>query len=169
MASKPALHLDALHLGAFSGRDDFAQIIREAIDQASASGWKEMLWSDKDFADWPLAERRVEAALQAWSQTGRKLTLIAKSYSLVLSNQHRFVNWRKQWSHIIEARAVGSISEDDFPCVLWSPEWALHRTQLTWSKGTCTAEPAQRLALRELLNELYGLSAPAFPAVTLGL
>ncbi len=155
--------------GTFSGRQDFQQLIRDSVAQAAREGWREMIWSDLDFADWPLGERSVTADLQAWSMTGRKLTLLAKRFDGLIATHHRFVTWRKQWAHIIEARAVSSASEEEFPSMIWSPDWVMHRLQPTWCKGVAGSEPARRLQSRELLADWLSKSGPAFPSSTLGL
>lgn len=159
----------ALLDGAFSGRTDFQQLIREAIATAAREGWREMLWFDLNYADWPLGERSVETSLQAWSATGRKLTIVAKSFDGLIAKHHRFVNWRKQWSHIIEARAVTSASDEEFPSFIISPSWAMHRLQPTLCKGIAGYEAKKRVDLREMSNEWLALSAPSFAATTLGL
>jgi hypothetical protein len=161
---KPAL-LD----GAFSGRKDFQQLIRSAIAQAAAEGWREMIWMDVSFADWPLGERSVEADLQAWSETGRKLTIVAKRFDTLIATHHRFVAWRKQWSHIIEARAVSSASDEEFPNLILSDSWAMHRLQPVLCKGVAGYEAKRRVDLRELTNEWLAISSPSFPSTTLGL
>jgi hypothetical protein len=155
--------------GAFSGRSDFQQLIRDAIAQAAHEGWREMVWFDLNYADWPLGERSVEASLQAWSATGRKLTLVAKRFDTVISTHHRFVAWRKQWSHIIEARAVSSASDEEFPSLILSDKWAMQRLQPALCKGVAGSEPKRRVDLRELTHEWLSISSPAFPATTLGL
>ena len=164
LAGQPAL-LD----GAFAGRTDFQQLIRNAIAQAAEEGWREMLWFDLNFADWPLGERSVEASLQAWSETGRKLTIVAKRFDTVIAHHHRFVAWRKQWSHIIEARAVSSASDEEFPSAILAPHWAMHRLQPTLCKGVAGYGAKRRVDLRELTNEWLAISSPAFAATTLGL
>ena len=155
--------------GTFSGRQDFQQLIRDSVAQAAREGWREMIWSDLDFADWPLGERSIEASLQEWSMTGRKLTLLAKRFDTLIASHHRFVTWRKQWAHIIEARAVSSASEEEFPSMIWSPGWVMHRLQPTWCKGVAGSEPARRLQSRELLADWLSKSGPSFPPSTLGL
>lgn len=155
--------------GKFAGREDFQNLIRKAIDTAAREGWREMIWSDLDFADWPLGERSVEADLQAWSMTGRKLTLMAKRFDTLIANHHRFVTWRKQWAHIIEARSISSASEEEFPSMIWSPGWVMHRLQPTLCKGVAGSEPARRLQSRELLADWLSKSGPSFPSSTLGL
>jgi hypothetical protein len=155
--------------GAFSGRTEFQQLIRDAIHAAASEGWREMVWFDLNFADWPLGERSVEADLQAWSATGRKLTIVAKRFDTLIAKHHRFVNWRKQWSHIIEARAVSSASDEEFPSLILSPHWAMHRLQPALCKGVAGYTAKRRVDLREISNEWLAISAPAFAATTLGL
>ncbi|MBS7807270.1 hypothetical protein [Variovorax sp. PCZ-1] len=163
-AAKPSL-LE----GAFSGRADFQQLIRDAINTAAKEGWREMVWFDLNYEDWPLGERSVEADLQEWSATGRKLTIVAKRFDGLIAKHHRFVNWRKQWSHIIEARAVTSASDEEFPSLILAPDWAMHRLQPTLCKGVAGYGAKRRVDLRELSNEWLSLSASSFPSTTLGL
>ena len=155
--------------GAFSGRVQFQQLICDGICSAAREGWREMVWMDASFEDWPLGERSVEADLQAWSATGRKLTLVAKRFDGLIARHHRFVNWRRQWSHIIEARAVASASDEEFPSLILSPHWAMHRLQSALCKGVAGFEAKRRVDLRELSAQWLSLSAPAFAATTLGI
>lgn len=168
MASEKSSN-SALLEGTFAGRADFQQLIRNAIAIAAREGWREMVWMDLSFEDWPLGERSVEANLQAWSQTGRKLTIVAKRFDGLIAKHHRFVNWRKQWSHIIEARAVTSASDEEFPSLILSPNWAMHRLQPALCKGVAGYEAKRRVDLRELNNEWLSLSSASFPSTTLGL
>jgi peptidyl-tRNA hydrolase len=155
--------------GVFSGRADFQQLIRSAIAQAAQEGWREMIWFDLNYADWPLGERSVQDDLQAWSETGRKLTIVAKRFDTLIAAHHRFVNWRKQWSYIIEARAVSSASDEEFPSLILAPEWAMQRLQPALCKGVAGYEAKRRVDLRELTQEWLAISSPSFPATTLGL
>ena len=59
--------------GRFDGRDDFGVIVRHALSAAAQQGWKEIVFSDPDFADWPLGERAVAQSLQDWSASGLSL------------------------------------------------------------------------------------------------
>jgi len=45
--------------GAYSGPIEFANMVREALASAAREGWSSMVWSDANFADWPLGERAV--------------------------------------------------------------------------------------------------------------
>jgi hypothetical protein len=153
----------------FEGRMAFQQLVRDALAAAAREGWREIILSDASFEDWPLAERAVAESLQAWSASGRRMTLLAKRYDEVVRRHARFVVWRKTWSHIIEARACPTADPLDLPSAIWSPGWVLERRDIEHCKGLSGSEPERRLALRETLQEWLQKSSPSFPATTLGL
>jgi hypothetical protein len=153
----------------FEGREEFRQLLRDALACAAREGWPEIILSDADFADWPLGERTVAESLQAWSSTGRRMVLLARSYDGVLRQHARFVQWRRHWSHIVSAFACPAADRLDIPSALWSPAWVLERRNVDRSNGYCGGEAERRLLLRETLNEWLQKATPAFPATTLGL
>jgi len=153
----------------FEGREDFRQLIRDALACAAREGWRELILSDASFEDWPLGERAVAESLQAWSSSGRRCLLLARRYDQALRQHPRFVQWRGLWSHIVTATAVPSADPLDLPSVFWSPAWVLERRDAEHSHGWCGAEPERRVLLRETLNEWLKKASPAFPATTLGL
>lgn len=155
--------------GRFEGRTAFQQLVRDALALAAREGWRELILSDASFEDWPLAERAVAESLQAWSASGRHMTLLAKRYDEVVRRHARFVTWRQTWSHIIEARACPTADPLDLPSAIWSPGWVLERRDIARSRGVSGSEPERRLALRETLQEWLQKSSPSFPATTLGL
>ena len=169
MDSEQSPAAPALLQGRFSGRTEFATLIRQAFAAAAAQGWSEMILSDANFEDWPLGERAVAQALNDWSKTGRKLTMLAQNYDEVTRRHARFVNWRRTWSHIVECRACSAVPAADFPSVFWSPAWVAERLDLLHSHGIAGSEPARRVALRERLAEKLLKSTPAFAATTLGI
>ena len=155
--------------GRFQGREEFRQLVRDALAAAAREGWRELILSDASFEDWPLGERSVVDALQAWSQTGRRMVLLARRYDTVLRRHARFVQWRGRWSHIIEARACPAADPLDLPSAIWTPLWVLERREPGRSIGYCGGEPERRVALREVLQEWLQKSTPSFPATMLGL
>ncbi|MDB5941192.1 MAG: hypothetical protein JWQ13_758 [Ramlibacter sp.] len=155
--------------GRFAGRDAFQQLIRDALASAAREGWRELILSDADFADWPLGERAVSESLRAWSASGRRCTLLACRYDQVSIRHARFVTWRRAWSHIIEARACTSADPLELPSAIWSPGWVMQRLDAERCNGYSGAEPERRLLLKESLQEWLARSGPAFPATTLGL
>jgi hypothetical protein len=159
----------ALPSGRFEGRQAFQQLVRDALATAAREGWRELVLSDADFADWPLGERAVAQSLQDWSASGRRCTLLARRYDEVVRRHARFVTWRGTWAHIIDARACPSADPLELPSAIWSPGWVMQRLDSERCNGYGGTEPERRLLLRENLNEWLRQSAPSFPANTLGL
>lgn len=156
--------------GRFASRETFIQLVRDALATAARDGWEEIVVSDAHFHDWPLGERAVVESLQAWARTGRRFTMLARSYDEVVRRHARFVRWRGTWDHIITCRRSASADPLDIPSVLWSPQWVMHRLDPERCVGVTGREPERRVLVRETLKEwLHGKSAPGFPASTLGL
>lgn len=155
--------------GRFSGRSEFAELVRQAMTAAAAQGWREMIWCDPDFADWPLGERAVMQALNDWAGSGRKLTLLADHYDAVLRKHARFVTWRGTWAHVIACRKSGAASAGCLPSALWSQAWVFERLDITRGTGVASANTARCNAVKERLNEHLLTSSAGFPATILGL
>lgn len=155
--------------GRFGGPGEFSALIRQAFAAAAANGWREIILSDCSFDDWPLGERAVAQSLNDWSQSGRKLTMLAKSYDEVIRRHARFVTWRRTWAHLVECRKDARTAADDMPSALWSPTWVFQRLDRTRCTGMAGSEAARRLVLKEQLNEYLRKSSPGFPATTLGI
>lgn len=161
---------DALPTGRFEGREAFAALVRQALAAAAQAGWAELVLSDASFADWPLGEREVVQSLQQWSRAGRRCTLLALDFEDVVRRHPRFVQWRRQWDHLIVCRKAATPDPLALPSVLWSPEWVLQRHDPVRSVGIAGQEPQRRVQLRQALDEwLERRSVPAFPATVLGL
>jgi hypothetical protein len=156
--------------GRFDGPQAFADLIRNALSAAAHQGWNEIVFSDPDFADWPLGERASIEALQAWSASGRRVLLLAGRFDLVERGHARFVTWRRTWDHIVECRAARrSGGSQEVPSALWTPTWCLHRIDPERSRGVCSSVPQTRRTLRESFEESWRQERPAFPASALGL
>lgn len=159
-----------LPAGPFVGRDSFRALVRAALAEAARCGWRELVLADADFQDWPLGEGAVIESLTTWALSGgQRLTLLARHYDAVVRRQPRFVAWRQQWSHKIEARGLPGIDAQDVPSILWTPGWGLQRHDVLRSGGFSGGEPERRRLLRETLDEWLRRSSSAFPADTLGL
>ena len=159
----------ALLQGKFSGHVAFSQLIRDALQTASQQGWKQMVWCDVNFEDWPLREKIVVDALYAWAQRGRQLTMLAHNYDSVLRYQPRIVTWRKTWGHIVDCRLCKQIEVDKFPSILWSPAWVMQRREVDTCTGFASSDVQKRVQLQEILRECQRHSSPGFPATVLGL
>jgi len=170
LPGKPAAsEAHALPNGPYAGRDSFRQLVRDALACAAREGWREIILSDADFADWPLGERAVAESLQVWSASGRRCTLLARTYDGVAREHARFVKWRQTWAHIIDARACPAADALDLPSAIWSPQWVMRSVDPERNAGVCGREPERRVLLREDLQAWLRKSGPSFPAFTLGL
>ncbi|CAN7481811.1 hypothetical protein LJR161_003242 [Variovorax paradoxus] len=169
-SERPAAAGPSLPEGRFDGREAFAAIVRAALSSAARQGWRELVFSDPDFADWPLGERASIEALQAWSAAGRRFVLLAQRFDAVERSHARFVAWRRMWGHIIECRAVrAEAGSTAVPSAIWTPGWFAHRTDPERSRGLCGFDPRARRELRETIDESWRVGVAAFPASTLGL
>lgn len=155
--------------GPFSGPTEFAGVVREALASAAREGWTSMVWSDPNFADWPLGERAVVETLHAWARGGRQLVMLAHSYDSVVRLQPRLVAWRQTWDHVIECRVCRNRDASEVPSALWSPDWAMRRLDLVRITGVAGLEPQRRVLLKEELDECRRQGSPGFPASVLGL
>ena len=155
--------------GAFDGRLEFLARLRAAVDAALREGWREIVFSDPTFVDWPLGERSFVEVLNAWAAGGRSLTMLAGSFSIFDREHARFVQWRRTWSHIVDCRVCTGAGAPRVPSAIWTPAWQLHRINIESSRGTSGSDSERRRALREQIDECLRRGRPAFPATTLGL
>lgn len=155
--------------GVFTGPVAFSQLVRDALACAAREGWRQMVWCDVNFEDWPLREKSVVDSLYAWAKTGRQLTLLAGSYESVLRYQPRMVAWRKTWGHIVDCRLCKHVEKESFPSVLWGPMWVMQRRDVDACSGWASTDVQKRVQLEETLKECKRHSTPGFPSTVLGL
>ena len=155
--------------GAFDGRAAFDAQLRSALDAAARQGWRELVFCDPTFVDWPLGERTSIERLNAWASSGRTLRMLAGSFAVFDRDHMRFVEWRRTWSHVVDCHACSGPGAPVVPIAIWTPTWQMHRVDPVRSRGVSGRDPERRRALREQIDECLRRSRPAFPATTLGL
>ena len=153
----------------FEGRIAFEELVRLGFATANLQGWREIVVCDNNFEDWPLGDRSVAQSLNDWSKTGRKFTILAKTYNEVIRRHARFVQWRRTWGHIVECRACSGVSDEEMPSAFWSPVWVFERLDSARSTVIAGSETSRRVLLKEKIDKLITRSSPSFPAHTLGL
>ncbi len=159
-----------LPAGPFIGRESFRCLVRQSFAAAAKGGWHELLISDADFADWPLGEPAVAAALHEWARkTSGRCIVLARNYDAVPRQHALFVRWRSQWQHKIECFECPHDMSDEVPSLLWSPHWALQRVESVRGWGISGAQARRLKLLRSGMDEWLARAVPGFPAVTLGL
>jgi hypothetical protein len=155
--------------GAVEGRHAFHAHVHVALAAAARENWREIVLSDPAFDDWPLGERAIVDALQAWAAAGRRLVLLAQRFDVFDRGHARFVHWRRMWGHIIECSACEGPGLPQVPSAIWTPSWFLHRIDAEHGRSICGSQPADRRALRERIDECLRHAKPGFPSSTLGL
>ena len=91
---------------ALRSRADFHAALRWSLGHAIASRSRRLTWMDPDFAIWPLGDAALLQDLTTWLKLPqRRLVLIAQRFDAVPRLHPRFVTWRRDWSHAIEAWA----------------------------------------------------------------
>lgn len=155
--------------GRIQGRREFADLVRLALRTAARDGWPHIVLSDPDFADWPLGERSVIDALNAWAGRGRKIQFLAVDFDRLRELHPRLVRWRTTWAHIVEAHACSSVVEGELPSVIWSPAWTMERLDIGRCLMVASRRPERRTLLQERLQACWQRGSPSFPATVLGL
>jgi hypothetical protein len=89
---------------ALRSQADFTAALHWALRHALRQRVRRITWLDADFSAWPLDDAGLLESLQAWLRLPqRRLVLIAHSYDAIPRRHPRFVAWRRNWSHAIEA------------------------------------------------------------------
>ena len=156
------------HTG-FSGVAAFRDAIQDFLKNAATQGWKRLILSDPNFADWPLGDRSTVEILGQWAGPGRSLVVLAGDYDVIWRRHARFVRWRRHWSHIIDCRRTQGADAAATPSAIWGDAAVLHRIDVDLCAGLVSTDPQRRVRLRQDLDEWLAVAVPAFPASTLGL
>ena len=151
-------------------RSDYHEALRAAFDQVAAEGCRELFLCDPDFADWPLGEVAVLEALTRWAMSHRKLTVLALGYDEIVRRHPRWVAWRRQWSHVVDCRAIEELEPEKMPTMFLAPGLVTVRLfDARNYRASVSTEPADAIRAREDLDAVLQRSIDAFPASTLGL
>ncbi|MEO6660715.1 MAG: hypothetical protein ABIN44_10465 [Burkholderiaceae bacterium] len=151
-------------------RGEFHAALRNAFAEAAAVGCRELWLSDTDFADWPLGERAVVGHLAEWAQSQRRLVLLAENFDEVARRHPRWVEWRRQWSHIVQCRASTEAEPNQIPTLLLAGGvLSVHLSDRVRFRGRASRDPADGLRCHERIDAILQRSVAAFPATTTGL
>lgn len=152
------------------GRADWQQALRASILEVCAADCREVWWCDADFAEWPIGEREIVDALGRWAYAHRRLTLVAASYDRLAERHPRWVQFRRQWAHVVECRSLDSLEASQWQGLLLAPGvLTLRLFDRAHHRGSLSRRRDDAVTSREWLEALLQQSASAFPATTLGL
>jgi len=164
-----------LQTGILNAREEVLAALKTGLLQALAQGGREQCWLDKDFCDWPLSDPEVLATLKAWALPHRRLHLLAHHYEGLRRAHPRFVSWRQNYGHVVEA---GSFTDEDMAlaggrkldALLLAPGTLCLRVLDSehW-RAVLSAERPDELLAREWFDAIQQRSSPSFSATTLGL
>lgn len=158
------------HTPAIQSRGEFQQAIREAFEQAASQGCKDIILCDVDFADWPLGERGVVDALTRWAYAHRRLRVYALTYDDVVRRHPRWVEWRRQWAHVIECRQIEDLASEQVPRAWLAPGLRAVRLVDPLRFRGYIDEAAEDLSrIQDGLEAAVKRAVEAFPATILGL
>ncbi len=156
---------------AIASQADFVAAVHRVVAGAAARGARRLVFVDTDFADWPLDDPALLAALGDWlALPGRQLVLLADNFDALPRSRPRFTAWRRDWLHAIDTRSPAE------PGARALPTWALDDGHLgillldrqRW-RGRVVVEARELHQARERIDAILQRSLPAFPATTLGL
>ncbi|MEO7055166.1 MAG: hypothetical protein ABI281_01195 [Caldimonas sp.] len=153
-----------------ASRADFQNAVRAAFVQAAEHGAPEIFIVDPNFADWPLSERAVVDTLTGWVDSHRRITVVAHSFDEFARRQIRFVEWRRQWAHVVHCRRDDELEAEQIPTLMVVPgQVCIRLLDRVRYRGLVSARPIDLTGCRETIDALLQRSTEAFPVTTLGL
>ena len=156
--------------GLITSRGEFHAALREAFEAAASTGCRELCLCDPDFADWPLGERDVVAQLGRWAGSQRRLTVLAGTFDEVVRRHPRWVEWRRQWSHMVYCRSGAVLETGPLPTVLIASNlFSVRLSDATLHRGRWSREAADAVHCQELYDAVLQHSSETFPVTTTGL
>lgn len=165
-----------MEMGIFTGRENFVAALREGLVLAEQQGSRELCWLDADFVHWPLSEPAVLDLLTAWARSHRRLHILAPQFESLQQRHPRFVQWRRNWSHVITAGAFEPelLSGSDLAALMLAPGAACVRLfDAEHWRGAISAPIAgargDELVSRQWFDAIEQRSTESFAASTLGL
>ena len=162
--------MSADDIAPIASRADFVAAVRQAVDVAGQGDAREIVFVDRDFADWPLNEPALIESLSRWIDSRRLLVVLAHSFDELARRQLRFVEWRKQWTHVVQCRNDPDLEAEQIPTLLFVPDHVCVRVlDRIRYRGTVSNRPVDLTEARESVDALLQRSVEAFPVTTLGL
>ncbi|MFM8899504.1 MAG: hypothetical protein ACKOF9_06080 [Burkholderiales bacterium] len=149
---------------------EFEDALRQAFSMVAEQGCRELLISDADFANWPLGERAVVDLLAQWAMSHRKMTVLARNYDEVTRLHARWVQWRRQWAHVVDCRVADDADAQEIPTLLLAPGVVVVRLVAGETvRGSISTDLGDIERAREMVDAITQRSQEGFPASTLGL
>lgn len=153
-----------------TSRNEFHDALRQSFDLVANEGCREVFIADPTFADWPLGERGVIESLTRWAYAHRKLTVLAQNFDDFTRRHPRWVEWRRQWAHVVECRALADDDAGKLAGLFLAPGLVTLRVlDAEHYRASLSFDPTDAIRVRDNLDALLQRSEEAFPATNLGL
>ncbi|HEX3138928.1 MAG TPA: hypothetical protein VHQ87_02675 [Rhizobacter sp.] len=153
-----------------TSRGEFHDALRQSFALMADQGCREVFVADPSFADWPLGERAVLESLTRWAYAHRKLTVLAQTFDEFPRRHTRWVEWRRQWAHVVECRALADDDAGKLTGLFLVPGLLTLRVlDAEHYRASLSFEPADAIRVRDNLDAFLQRSEEAFPVTTLGL
>jgi hypothetical protein len=153
-----------------TSRSEFHDALKEAFAFVADKGCREVFIADPAFGDWPLGDRSVLENLSRWAYTHRKLTVLAESFDEFPRRHARWVEWRRQWAHVVDCRVVDEADVGRLSGLLLAPGlMSLRVLDAEHYRASLSFGAADTIQIRDALDALLQRSEEAFPVTTLGL
>jgi hypothetical protein len=157
--------------GVIASRQDFVHAVHAAVADALTRRSRQMLWVDRDFADWPFDDAALLDALAQWLRLPqRRLLLLAEQFEDLSRRSSRFVAWYRWWSHAVQAHNASEADAAGLPCLLLTERSRLVRLldKPHW-RGRISTEISDIGPWQDRLASVWEQSQPSLPPTTLGL
>ena len=162
--------MDEATVTRIDSKNEFQNAVRAALEEAAATGAAEIYLVDPDFSDWPLNERAVVDSLARWAGPHRQLLILGHSFDEMARRHARFLEWRRQWNHLVQFRSNEEAEAAQVPSLLLIPGVvAIRLHDPIRYRGVVSGRPVDLEECREAIDALLQRSVEAFPVTTLGL
>lgn len=141
------------------------------LKTATEQGARHITWVDADFAQWPLNDPGWLQLLTAWLRLPqRRLVLLAADFGAIPQQHPRFMAWRRDWTHAIEARQAPQELATGLPSVLLDDrQLSVQLLDSVHWRGRAAQDARIAHLLREQIDAVLQRSEASFPVNTLGL
>lgn len=152
-------------------RAEFEAAVRWGVRAAIARDARRLSMLDADFAFWPLDDTALLAELTQWlHRPQRKLVLLARDYEELPRTHPRFIGWRRDWTHAIEAWALPADVQLELPTLLLDDgPVSVHLIDAVHWRGRASVDARAAHLWRENVDALLQRSESALPGHHLGL
>jgi hypothetical protein len=152
-------------------RQAWTSALHWGLKTATGQGARQMTWVDADFTEWPLNDAGWLQQLTAWLRLPqRRLVLLAADFSAIPQQHPRFMAWRRDWSHAVEARQVPPELATGLPLVLLDDrQLSVQLLDPVHWRGRAAQDARVAHLIREQVDAVLQRSEIGFPVNTLGL